>query len=239
MATVPAAGAEHRIVWPGPRPGELRIPGGELTRAPEGWVFVPPGDAMLTRRIKAAGPVWVVEAKIGKRTQSVGIWAPGHTVARLRLEVEAERTNPDYQKKLDAGRKRRDKEQQAYVADFEASVFAFLGFAPRYEALARQLAHAVAEHATPVGSGTVARTERIPIEERARAAVIAWMRHQTTRYDNMKIARVAGLRREVRRDLARESLQLIAQYRRGVEVDATTCPLQQALATSRLPDSAG
>jgi Fe-S cluster biosynthesis and repair protein YggX len=47
----------------------------------------------------------------------------------------------------------------------------------------------VTAHATPVGSGTVARTERIPLEQRAESAVIAWMRHQTTAYDSMKIAK--------------------------------------------------
>ena len=36
-----------------------------------------------------------------------------------------------------------------------------------------------------LGSGTVARTERIPIHEWAEAAVIAWMRHQTTGYEQM------------------------------------------------------
>jgi hypothetical protein len=41
--------------------------------------------------------------------------------------------------------------------------------------LAEKLAAAVPQHATPVGSGTVAGTERIPIHERAEAAVIAWM----------------------------------------------------------------
>jgi len=51
--------------------------------------------------------------------------------------------------------------------------------------LAIRLARAVADHATPVGSGTVARTKRIPVEERAEAAVIAWMRHQTTGYDGI------------------------------------------------------
>jgi hypothetical protein len=49
--------------------------------------------------------------------------------------------------------------------------------------LANQMAWAVTDHATPVGSGTVARTKRIPVEQRAEAAVIAWMRHQTTGYD--------------------------------------------------------
>jgi hypothetical protein len=60
------------------------------------------------------------------------------------------------------------------------------------ESLDRVLAQAVTDHATPVGSGTVARTKRIPVEQRAEAAVIAWMRHQTTGYDGMVIPRVKG-----------------------------------------------
>jgi len=51
---------------------------------------------------------------------------------------------------------------------------------PGDEALEKRLAQAVTTHATPVGSGTVARSRRIGVEERAEAAVIAWMRHQTT-----------------------------------------------------------
>jgi hypothetical protein len=63
----------------------------------------------------------------------------------------------------------------------------------------------VTDHATPVGSGTVARTKRILVEKRAEAAVIAWIRQQTTGYDGMAIPRVKGKRREVRRMLARRS----------------------------------
>ena len=37
---------------------------------------------------------------------------------------------------------------------------------------------------------------------KAEAAVIAWMRHQTTGYDGMVIPRIKGKRREVRRMLA-------------------------------------
>jgi hypothetical protein len=61
----------------------------------------------------------------------------------------------------------------------------------------------------------VARTTRIPIERRAEAATIAWMRHQTTGYDSMKIPRVKGKRREVRRMLAERSRELLQAYRRG------------------------
>jgi hypothetical protein len=74
------------------------------------------------------------------------------------------------------------------------------------------------DHATPVGSGTVARTKRIPIEQRAEAAVSAWLRHQTTGYDGMVIPRVKGKRREVRRILAARSKELLDGYRRGEAV---------------------
>ena len=106
---------------------------------------------------------------------------------------------------------------------------AFLAFHPNHAGLADRLARAVTDHATPVGSGTVARTKRIPVERRAEAAVIAWMRHQTTGYDGMTIPRVKGKRREVRRMLARRSQELLARYRRGEPVPEG-CPLRKALA---------
>ena len=87
------------------------------------------------------------------------------------------------------------------------------------------------DHATPVGSGTVARTKRIPVEQRAEAAVIAWLRHQTTGYDSMKIARIKGKRREVRRMLAQRSKELLGRYRRGESV-GEDCPLKKALEES-------
>ncbi len=105
---------------------------------------------------------------------------------------------------------------------------AFLAFHPKYADLADRLARAVTGHATPVGSGTVARTKRIPVGMRAEAAVIAWMRHQTTGYDGMMIPRVKGKRREVRRTLAWRSQDLLERYRRGEPV-LETCPLMKAL----------
>ena len=107
---------------------------------------------------------------------------------------------------------------------------AFLAFHPGHADLADSLARAVIDHATPVGSGTVARTKRIPVEQRAEAAVIAWMRHRTTAYDSMPIPRVKGKRREVRRELARRSQELLEHYRRG-ESAPEACPLKRALAT--------
>jgi hypothetical protein len=128
-----------------------------------------------------------------------------------------------------ADARHRDKAQAEYVEDFFGAVVAFLAFHRDHAELAGRLAHAVTDHATPVGSGTVARTKRIPVGERAEAAVIAWMRHQTTGYDGMVIPRVKGKRREVRRMLARRSQELLARYRRG-EAVGEGCPLKRALA---------
>ena len=137
--------------------------------------------------------------------------------------------DPSYQKKLDAGRARREKEQEAYVIEFQAAVFEFLAFVPSHRDLAETMALAITTHAVPVGSGTVARTKRIPLERRAEAAVIAWMRHQTTAYDDMVIPREKGARREVRRMLASRSRTLLGRYRRYSGETSRNCPLQEAL----------
>jgi hypothetical protein len=97
------------------------------------------------------------------------------------------------------------------------------------------MARRITDHATPIGSGTVARTERIPLPRRAEAAVIAWMRHQTTAYDHMSVARVKGARRELRRELAQRSRALLEAYRRGQDTPPG-CPLRQALDAAPRPD---
>jgi hypothetical protein len=147
----------------------------------------------------------------------------------MRADLEAERSTESFAKRKAADAKRREKAQEVYVEDFTGAVVSFLAFHPSYADLAQRLAKVVADHATPVGSGTVARTKRIPVEKRAEAAVIAWMRHQTTGYDSMQIPRVKGKRREVRRMLAQRSKELLARYRRG-EINGKECPLARALA---------
>lgn len=216
---------------PGPSPNTVRDTAGMVHPVPAGWVLLPPGDAALTRRVKAAGEAWAVAEKRGRKVFSRGVWAPGETVERVRAELAAERATPAHARRRAADAARREDAQAEYVDEFEAAVRAFLAFHPAHAALADRLARVVAAHATPVGSGTVARTKRIPVEQRAEAAVIAWLRHQTTGYDGMAIPRVKGKRREVRRMLAARSRELLAKYRRG-EPAAAGCPLARALATA-------
>ena len=213
---------------PGPTPNAVRAADGTFRTAPEGWALLPPGDAALTRRVKEAGDHWVVQEKKGRKVFSRGVWAPAATIDRIRAELAAERATERYARRKEADAQRRDKAQAEYVEDFFGAVAAFLAFHPDHAGLADRLARAVTDHATPVGSGTVTRTKRIPVEQRAEAAVIAWMRHQTTGYESMAIPRVRGKRREVRRMLARRSQELLARYRRG-ETPPDGCPLRGAL----------
>ena len=199
--------------------------------APAGWVCLPPGDAAFTRRLKSAGPSWTVVENRGRKVFSRGLWAPRETVEAVRAALEAERSTADYAKKRRADVARRERVQAAYVVTFEAEVQAFLRFSPEWRELGRALAKKVAAHATPVGSGTVARTKRISVAERAEAAVIAWMRHQTTAYDRLSIPRIRGERRAVRRELAEISRAVLDLHRSDVPHSIKACPLCTAIVT--------
>lgn len=196
-------------------------------------MLLPPGDAALTRRVKEAGEHWTVQEKKGRKVFSRGVWAAAETIECIRAELKAERSTEGYAKRKEADARRRNQAQAEYVEDFFGAVVSFLAFHPAYADLARRLARAVTDAATPIGSGTVARTKRIPVEQRAEAAVIAWMRHQTTGYDGMVIPRIKGKRREVRRLLAQRSHELLNSYRRGLPAPAG-CPLQRALSNGHL-----
>ncbi len=192
---------------------------------PATWACLAPGDAGLTRRVKAAGPSWAVIEKRGRKAFSKGLWAPRENIEVARAAIDAERSTASYATRRRSDVARRERTQVAYVATFEQEVHGFLRFAHSWDVVASTLAKLVAAHATPVGSGTVARTQRIPVAERAEAAVIAWMRHQTTAYDQMSIARVAGKRREVRRELAQISRAVLDLHRSDRPHATRACPL--------------
>ncbi len=226
-----------RTVRPsGAHPRVVRDLDGTLLRVPDDWALLAAGDAGLTRRLKGGGPSWTVKEKKGRREFSRGVWAPERRVNAVKLSIANERETPQYKRRLEQGRKRAAREQLHYIEQFTREVEQFLAFPSLHNALATQMAEAIATHATPVGSGTVARTKRIPIEERAEAAVIAWMRHQTTAYDHMVIPREKGLRREVRRRLARRSRQLLDRYRQGQPL-SDTCPLSQAFVSANTAET--
>ncbi|MBE6375216.1 MAG: DUF2293 domain-containing protein [Lentisphaerae bacterium] len=214
-------------VWRTNRPRDFLL-NGKVVTVPDDWIFVPSGDPGLTRRLKSTTECWSVVHKRKNRIEAIGLWCRQGVVEKVKEDLETERNNPAYQRKLEAARQARIAKQDAYVVEFRQAVVDFLAFAPRYEEMAWDFADSVTDHAIPVGSGTVARTERIPLAQRAEAAVIAWMRHQTTDYDNMYIARIKGERRSVRRELAGISRDILEIYRKGEDAPEN-CPLKAAL----------
>ena len=220
--------AEEFIVWRTARPREL-LYNGKVVPLPDNWVLIKSGDAGLTRRLKSCGaPYWVLVHKRRNRIEKCGLFMDKDVAEAVKVELEAERETPEYQKQLASSRRSREKKQKIYEADFYQAVINYWHFAPCDREWAERFAGLVVEHAVPVGSGTVARTATIPIEQRAEAAVIAWMRHQTTAYDTMYIARVKGERRAVRRQLAAVSRKVLERYVKGERI-ADDCPLYHAL----------
>ncbi len=225
---------ENRTVRPGRVAGTVLTETGEQLVPPPDWDLLPPGDGPLTKLVKAKGPTWGVQEKVGRRLMSRGVWASKIDILAAVAEVEAKRTAPGYQRQQQRRQLTKETKHQAYVVQFHAEILDFLRFHPRYAELAETLAEKVTSLATPVGSGTVARTERIPLADRVRAAVIAWLRHQATDYERMTIARVKGRRREVRRQLAAQSLELLVPYRQGSDL-SLGCPLFRAVNSNGSP----
>src|SRR3984885_12898709 len=87
---------------PGPTPNTVRSASGQVLTAPPDWILLPPGDAALTRRVKAAGDHWVVAEKKGRKVFSRGVWAPAATIERIRADLEAERSTDSFAKKKEA-----------------------------------------------------------------------------------------------------------------------------------------
>ena len=70
---------------PGPTPNTVRAADGKVLTVPDGWILVPPGDAALTRRIKAAGDHYAVAEKKGgsKKGLVIGGKSMGGRIASM------------------------------------------------------------------------------------------------------------------------------------------------------------
>ena len=150
-----------RIVNPGNN-GNLIGEKGEILVPPKDWAFLPAGDAGITRKVTSQGEYWRVEVKMGRRTISQGIWAPATTITQSLDEVNAIRLTEGYKKKRASDINRRDKKLELYDTEFCNAVEDYLDFHAIYKSMEKKLARTITDHAIPVGSGTVARTQTIP-----------------------------------------------------------------------------
>lgn len=224
-SATPSAPLPTRLIAsPGPFPRTVRDASGKILGIPTAWSLLKPGDQAATLRVKK-GPHWAVFNRRGRKHFSAGVWAPAEVIAAVAADLVVERASPAYQARLD----RRSRVQDAYVGEFSGAVVQYLSFSTRHADIAHKLAAAVADHSTPVGSRTVARTKRISTAARAAKAVIAWMRHQATAYEGIQVAKGKNERRKLRKQMARESIDILTKYRAGENVDRVNCPLARAL----------
>src|SRR5436190_22655235 len=100
-----------RTFGPGPTPNTVRTADGRVLTVPDCWVLLSPGDAALTRRVKASGDHWIVQEKKGRKVFSKGVWASAATIERIRAELAAERSTEGHAKRKEADARRRDKAQ--------------------------------------------------------------------------------------------------------------------------------
>jgi hypothetical protein len=204
---------------------------GKVFSVPTGWQNLPAGDASVTRKLKSLGPTWTVQEKKGRKAFSHGVWAAKQQIEEAARLVEVQRADPKHQKKLAQDKVRREAKETVFGKDFQQAIIQFLNFDPKHHLLVEQLSKLVKEHAVPVGSGTVARSSSVTLEDKAALAVMAWMRHKTSAYDSTPVARVKGARRELRRQIARQSERILAKYRSGEDFDFGGCVLYRALHT--------
>ncbi len=207
----------------------LKDKAGNVFTVPKGWVNLPAGDASITRKLKSLGPTWTVQEKKGRKTFSHGVWAAAEHIQEAKALVEAQRADPKHQKKLAQAKVRREEKEEVFGEDFQQAIISFLNFDKKYQTLVETLSVLVKEHAVPVGSGTVARSSSVTLNDKAAMAVMAWMRHQTSNYDSTSVPRIKGARRELRRKIARQSERILAKYRSGIDADLSDCPLYKAL----------
>jgi hypothetical protein len=173
--------AEHLDVYD-TKAGPWNPDHGDLA-IPDGWEFLPTGDAFLTRTVKAAGIYWLSWQPRSRHRQHrrlFGLWAPTETIESARVKAEetaSRRTAGRVQ-----GARARERQEERYQEQLQAAVVRFLDFAPEHAGLVERIAVDTAAHAAVVGSGRVGRTQKLSLDERAALAARAHIRHSYTSY---------------------------------------------------------
>jgi hypothetical protein len=158
-----------------PDHGEVEIP--------DGWEFLPTGDAYLTRTVKTPGRYWLCwrpRSRNRKHRRLLGIWAPAETIHAA--EEKAQQSATRRATARVKSEKTRARQEGRYHDELRDAVLEFLAFTPEHAELAADIADKTATHAAVVGSGRVGRTRLLSLQERAALAARAHIRHHHTDY---------------------------------------------------------
>jgi hypothetical protein len=187
VTAVDPAGAEVEIAalkldvydtrqgWWNPEHGDLEIP--------NGWEYLPTGDAFLTRTVKAAGVYWLSwqpRSRNHPHRRLQGLWAPAAAIRAA--EERAKQTAAKRAVSRAQSERSRARHEQRYHEELREAILGFLDFSPTHAGLAEQIAAETAAHAAVVGSGRVGRTQLISLAQKAELAARAHIRHRYTSY---------------------------------------------------------
>jgi hypothetical protein len=152
---------------------------------PADWELLPPGDAFVTRTVKAAGRYWLCWQPRGRhrdRRRLLGLWAPAESIRAA--EQRAKQTAEKRAAARQVSARSRGRRESRYQDELRTAVLEFLDFAPAYIDLAETIATETAARAAVVGTGRVGRTQLLTLEDKARLAARAHIRHRYTRYES-------------------------------------------------------
>jgi hypothetical protein len=174
---------------------------------PEGWAFLPTGQAFVTRTVKAAGVFWLAwqpRSRSRQHRRLLGIVAPEATIRsaeQAAVDTEAARAL-----RREAGARSRERQEARYRQKLTAAIVDYLAFTPEHQRLAERIAMEAAVRASVVGSGRVGRTRMLSLQDRAALAARAQIRHAYTDYEQQLDEHlVAGLDDELYRALKAEA----------------------------------
>jgi hypothetical protein len=174
---------------------------------PEGWAFLPTGQAFVTRTVRAAGVFWLAwqpRSRSRPHRRLLGLLAPEATIRGA--EQASADTETARALRREAGARSRERREARYQQELTAAIVAYLAFAPEHQGLADSIAHQAAARAAVVGSGRVGRTRLLSLQDRAALAARAQIRHAYTDYEQqLDDEAVAGVDGELYRAIKAEA----------------------------------
>lgn len=194
---------------------------GTIIRVPEKWTFLKAGNPLFTRRVKSRGEYWIYKNREGRYSRIIGLLAPSTIIEEEHKKVEQEQGSETYLRRFQAQRRRQNRQEEQYSEELKAAMIRYLDLAPEYTELAHNIASEAAYQATEVGSGRVGRTRSLSLEEKARLAVRAYIRHKYTGYEKqleilgIPLKQTDSLYQEIKGEAAESVDAFLGSYRKS------------------------
>lgn len=168
-------------------------------------VFLPSGDAALSRRSKKHSKLWAVVVKFSRarrRYERQGLLVEEEAVDQAEKECEADQDVREARREYDA--ERRLEEDKILAERMRARLMEIFPGCPEKDATR------IARHTSERGSGRVGRSEagRDLDEEALRLAAFAHIRHRYTNYDELLMQ---GMERSLARRYVQEKIESVME----------------------------